>query len=171
MVALAPRIRLEPRVHCRDGMIEIKPSPDSLVSRHLEADHARLDALFDDACSKAGAGDFVSAIATFHDFDQGLRHHIDIEERLLFPAFDARVPMRGPTTVMRHEHQSIKQLLILAAASLAAHDAAQFGGQAAELAAILRGHNMKEERVLYPRTDAALDDDEHARLIAALERR
>lgn len=148
---------------------ESAPEGNRTVSRHLTADHARLDALFDEACSSVGNGDFVAAIGAFHNFARGLQHHIDVEERFLFPVFDARVPMRGPTTVMRHEHRAIEQLLALATASLRAHDGAQFVLESAELAALLRGHNMKEERVLYPRTDAALDDAERAELVTALE--
>jgi regulator of cell morphogenesis and NO signaling len=150
-------------------MIARAHDADRTVSRHLTADHARLDAMFDDACTRVGAGDFIGAIGRFHAFSHGLQHHIDVEERFLFPVFDARVPMRGPTTVMRHEHRSIEQLLARAGASLRAHDAAQFATDAAELAALLQAHNLKEERVLYPRTDSALDDAERAELVTALE--
>jgi hemerythrin superfamily protein len=69
---------------------------------------------------------------------------------------------------MRHEHRAIEQLIARASASLAAADAALFATEAAELAAILEAHNLKEERILYPRTDATLDDNERAGLIAAL---
>ena len=148
---------------------ETSPDSNRTVSRPLTADHERLDALFDEACACVGKGDFAGAVGVFHNFAHGLQHHIDIEERFLFPVFDARVPMRGPTTVMRHEHRSIEQLLALATASLRAQDAAQFGSEAAELAALLRAHNMKEEHVLYPRTDGALDDAERAELVTALE--
>lgn len=138
------------------------------VSTELTADHARLDALFDDACRSVGANDFARATPAFAEFARGLAHHIGVEESFLFPALDARVRTPGPTTVMRHEHRAIEQLLTLAAASLAARDAATFGADAAELAAILAAHNMKEERVLYPRSDAALDPTERAAVVAAL---
>ena len=144
----------------------VKPT----VSRLLAGEHARLDALFDDACTCAGACDFVGAIGAFHAFAHGLAHHIELEERFLFPVFDARAGMLGPTTVMRHEHRALEQLLALAAASLQARDGGQFAAEAAELAALVRAHNLKEERILYPRTDAALDDVERAELVAALER-
>jgi iron-sulfur cluster repair protein YtfE (RIC family) len=150
-------------------MIAKGHAPDRTVSRHLVADHARLDALFDDACDRVGGGDFVGASGVFHAFAHGLQHHIDIEERFLFPVFDARVPLRGPTTVMRHEHRAIEQLLATAGASLKARDAGQFATDAAELAALVKAHNLKEERVVYPQTDAALDDAERAELVTALE--
>ncbi len=150
-------------------MIPKAVAPDHTVSRHLAADHARLDGLFDDACSRVGAGDFSAALGLFHAFAHGLQRHIDVEERFLFPVFDARVGMHGPTAVMRHEHRAIQQLLPQAAAALQARDAGEFATAAAELAAILSAHNQKEERVIYPRTDGALDDAERAELVSALE--
>jgi hemerythrin superfamily protein len=154
-------------MHCVAGMMN-QDRAELSISRHLAADHSRLDILFDDACSLVGAGDFARAATAFAEFARGLAHHIAVEERFLFPVFDARVYLPGPTTVMRHEHRAIEQLLALANASLAAADAGQFATEAAELAVILKAHNLKEERILYPRTDAALDESERAGLIAAL---
>jgi hemerythrin-like domain-containing protein len=145
-------------------------SAGATVLAHLAADHARLDDLFDDASSEVGAGDFARARARFASFADGLERHIAMEERVLFPLFDARAGMPGPTLVMRREHRQIEQLLALAAAALAVGDGATYAAEAASLAAILQAHNMKEERILYPRTDALLDDDERAELVAALER-
>jgi iron-sulfur cluster repair protein YtfE (RIC family) len=146
----------------------VKESAAASISQELTADHERLDRLFDDACSRAGAGDFVGATPAFREFARGLAHHIAVEERLLFPALEARAGMAGPTTVMRHEHRAIEQLIALAEDSLQSQDAIRFGAEAAELAAILAGHNMKEERILYPRSDAALDEAERSRVLAAL---
>jgi hypothetical protein len=39
---------------------------------------------------------------------------------------------------------------------------------AAELAAIVAAHDMKEERILYARSDATLDEPERAQVLAAL---
>lgn len=138
------------------------------ISQELTADHERLDRLFDDACSRVGAGDFTAATSSFTEFERGLAHHIAVEEHFLFPAFDARARMPGPTTVMRGEHRAIVQLLALAADSLKAREAGDFAGEAAELAGILAAHNMKEERILYPRSDATLDETERAKVLAAL---
>jgi len=140
------------------------------VSGVLAADHTRLDALFDDACERVGDGDFLGAISVFHAFANGLRHHIDLEERFVFPVFDARVPVRGPTIVMQHEHRAIVELLGLAATSLKARDTSQFATAAAELGALVAAHNVKEEKILYPRVDGALDTAERAELVRVLER-
>lgn len=165
----ARRGRLEPRMHCARRMMN-KAIGATSVTRTLTLDHQRLDQLFEEACRFAGDGDFARAGRAFGELARGLRHHIDVEERLLFPAFDARVPMPGPTTVMRHEHRAIDELLGVAQAALAAGEGALFAREAAELTALLRAHNLKEERVLYPRCDAALDEQEQAGVVAALAR-
>lgn len=154
-------------MHCVAGMIE-KQSASISISQELAADHARLDRLFDDACSHVGAGDFGEAGAAFEQFATGLAHHIAVEERALFPAFDARAGVPGPTTVMRLEHRAIERAIALLWASLRAGDAGRFAGDAAELAALVMAHNLKEERILYPRSDAALDERERARVLAEL---
>ena len=69
---------------------------------------------------------------------------------------------------MRREHRAIEQLLTRAAAALEARDGGAFATEAAELAVVLAAHNMKEERILYPRSDAALDESERAAVVAAL---
>jgi regulator of cell morphogenesis and NO signaling len=144
-------------------------SADLSVRLRLTADHTRLDQIFDDACDLVGAGNCDAARGAFKQFAQGLAHHIAVEEGFLFPAFDAHAHMPGPTTVMRDEHRAIERLLALASASLGAGDAGQFATEAAELAAVLKAHNLKEERVLYPRSDASLDQRDRAQVIGALD--
>jgi regulator of cell morphogenesis and NO signaling len=145
-------------------------SAEASITRHLAADHTRLDDLFANARRCVGAGDFTRARAAFKDLTDGLAHHIAIEERFLFPVFDARVGMRGPTTVMEHEHRRIEQLLGSISLALEASAGDSFATGAAELAALLQAHNTKEERILYPRTDAALSEAERAELVAVLQR-
>lgn len=138
------------------------------VAEGFGADHARLDVLFEDARRFGALGRFPSARSAFDEFVRGLERHITVEEQQLFPLFDDRAGMRGPTMVMRHEHRAIEQLLAKLDASLEAENAALFASEAAELAAILQAHNLKEERILYPRSDGVLDDAERAALLAAI---
>jgi iron-sulfur cluster repair protein YtfE (RIC family) len=156
-------------MHCAGGMMNQGSTPIT-VTEGLTADHVRLDELFDQACDHVGLGDYERACTAFGDFAKGLGHHIAVEERFLFPIFDARVVAGGPTNVMRHEHRRIEQLLALADASLRASDPVTFATEAAELAAILRAHNLKEERILYPHTDAVIQDGEGADIVAILQR-
>ncbi len=140
----------------------------STVSDLLARDHARLDGRLADARRLAGDGKPLDAVTAFDDFVQGLEHHILIEEDVLFPTFEARVHLSGPTAVMRHEHRILGRLLPLARAALVGGDRLGFVGICDEIAAALAAHNMKEEHIIYPRTDAALSDDERAALVQRL---
>jgi iron-sulfur cluster repair protein YtfE (RIC family) len=149
------------------------PTPVPLhedVSSLLGSDHERLDNLFADARRLAAAGELLRARAAFEPFAHGLARHLAVEEKLLFPTFDAHVPMRGPTTIMTNEHRSFEHLLTRARDALEAGDAARFDDAAAELSELLHAHNLKEERILYPRLDAALDPTARAELVARLQR-
>jgi hemerythrin-like domain-containing protein len=154
---------LESLVHPQDRMTET-----TTVSQYLSADHARLDKIFADTRRLADAGEWLPARAAFEPFAQGLTHHIAVEEQRLFPVFEARLRTAGPTTVMRLEHRSIEQLLARLRAALDGSDGAAFGDAAAELGRIIEVHNRKEEHVLYPRLDAALDVAERNQLVAAM---
>lgn len=128
------------------------------VVEFLEWDHDRLDALFAEAKKQAGLGDVKVARERFDELAAGLLRHIEMEEQVLFPAFEAATGAAGPVRVMTMEHVEIKKLLEEAAAALDGADAPSFSDGAAQLEAILSEHNMKEEHVLYPATDRALDD-------------
>ena len=156
-------------MHLRNRMRDRSEAEPS-ISSEFTRDHCRLDVLFEDARRLATADNLGGAAAAFRRFAYELARHIAAEEKQLFPMFDARAGMRGPTTMMRHEHRELERLMAVAAASLEREDAATFATEAAALAAILGTHNLKEERVLYPRTDAVVDESERARLVASLQR-
>lgn len=156
-------------MHLRNRMRDQNDRQRS-ISSTFTRDHCRLDVLFEDARRLATADNLGGAAAAFRRFEYELGRHIAAEEKQLFPLFDARAGMPGPTTMMRHEHRELERLLALAAASLEREDGATFATEAAALAALLGTHNLKEERVLYPRTDAIVDESERADLVAALHR-
>jgi regulator of cell morphogenesis and NO signaling len=125
------------------------------VTEALAWDHDRLEALESCAFEARQSGDFSSAGRAFAEFDLGLRRHIRFEEQILFPAFEqaSGLPAQGgPTGVMRAEHREIEALLE------ALGDVVALPGPAAEvlraqLHAVLGGHNLKEENILYPGAD------------------
>jgi iron-sulfur cluster repair protein YtfE (RIC family) len=126
------------------------------VSETLGEDHRRIDAVLADAKRALAAGDREKASACFAEFRSRLERHIVVEEEVLFPAFEALAgaAAAGPTRVMRAEHAEIRRLMAELRAQLApagALPATPF----AELTALLRAHNGKEERVLYPASDRA----------------
>lgn len=134
------------------------PAQTDSAMDYLQTDHRRLDALMNAAHEAALAGRPADAAASFQEFRDGLMRHIKIEEGLLFPVFEAATGMPqhgGPTGVMRLEHEEILRLLgeIRALFDAPNPDLQAFESLRGMLVALLREHNDKEERVLYPMTD------------------
>lgn len=127
------------------------------ISEFLTADHRYDGELFAAAAQAVERGDWPGCLERFDAFYKALRHHMDIEERVLFPAFERATGISaGPTQVMRDEHQQMLALLESLAAAIAAHDAAGFRGSAQSFAALMTSHSAKEENVLYPMCDDVL---------------
>ena len=98
---------------------------------------------------------------------QALRRHIYLEEDFLFPLLgDAEPALRAPVLVMLREHAQIWEVL-----DALERDPGGSAGQARcrQLASQLLHHNLKEERVLYPRADAVLPPAAADRLRAFLD--
>ncbi|KRB68025.1 hemerythrin domain-containing protein [Noviherbaspirillum sp. Root189] len=132
-------------------------SSNSLISQFLEADHHRCDEQLARAETCAGKQDWPGAETAFDDFNAKLRHHLDMEEKILFPAFEeAPGTPPGPTSMMRAEHQQIRQIIDSMKEALLAHDADAFAASADILHIMMGQHNMKEESILYPMADRFL---------------
>ena len=134
-------------------------------------DHDRLDDLATRAFAARAAGRPENAGLIWHAFGAGLRRHIRFEEDVLFPLFEGKTGApadAGPTAVMRDEHRAIERLLEAIGAAIGQPDP---GADAlrAELVSLLRGHNEKEELVLYPGTDRLLEPEESDALVARLQ--
>lgn len=139
------------------------------VTAYLSWDHDRLDALLESVRSYAENGDWEHARGTYAEFQRGLDRHIHLEEEILFPLFDARSGMTGPTSVMREEHKLIRGVLVIIGTAVAQGDILGVRDALAALAAVLPPHNEKEEQVLYPTTDRVLPEGERTRLAARLQ--
>ena len=126
--------------------------------RGLLGDHHRqCDELFAIIEQAIEAEDWGRAAECFSRFEKSMQQHFDVEESILFPAFEARTGMAmGPTAVMRSEHAQIRELLEAAAEAISAHDADEYSGYAETLHIMTQQHNMKEENVLYPMCDQHL---------------
>lgn len=137
------------------------------VTDYLSHDHRRLDAIFEEVERLAAAGSFAEAVARFAEFAGGLGKHIDREEQILFPAFEAGTGMSGggPTTVMRVEHILIRRVLGEIRAALDGKSAADAARSARELEGVLKPHNMKEEQILYPMSDQVAGGDAERRAL------
>ena len=123
----------------------------------MAADHRRCDDYFA-AIERAVAGrEWDKAVSEFSCFREAMFQHLEVEESILFPAFEARTGMRmGPTQVMRDEHAQMRELIEAAGVALAAKDVDEYSGNAETLLIMTQQHNMKEENILYPMCDTHL---------------
>ena len=140
------------------------------LAEALAWDHDRLDELEGRAFRLFAAGDAADAGATWADFVFGLRRHIRFEEEILFPVFEEKTGFpsaHGPTGVMRVEHREIERLIEAIGRAFAGEGDAR--RPRADLHGLLGEHNLKEENVVYPGTDAGLDLEERDALVARIQ--
>ena len=137
------------------------------IRTFMTDDHRRCDDFFAEAEQGIAQKNQEAAKAAFQHFQSAMLAHFAIEEKTLFPTFEAKTGMTmGPTQVMRMEHQQMRDLLSQAQAAIDAGDADEYMGQAETLLIMMQQHNMKEENMLYPMCDQHLS----AELPAILER-
>lgn len=141
------------------------------IDEALSWDHDRLDDLEARAFQARARGDYEKAGAVFATFAFGLRRHIRFEEELLFPEFETRLGLSsamGPGAVMRDEHRAILECLGRIERSIGDPDSLVDSARRA-LHAILGGHNLKEENIIYPGTDGAMSPSERDALVARIQ--
>ena len=142
------------------------------VSEFLGLDHHRLDEILEAVDQLCRQNAWSEAATRFDEFACGLNGHIDAEEQVQFPHFEAVTGMTtGPTTVMRAEHVRIRQHMAELRLALGAAEPDVCRQVLAGLVDVLSSHNLKEEHVLYPMTDrlSASADDRDA-LVQAIQR-
>lgn len=140
------------------------------VMRYLAWDHDRLDAILTRAMDLARSEQWEEAAALAAEFRVGLFRHIEIENEILFKAFEELTGSSegGPTEVMRHEHVDIKESVDGILQATVDHSLDELERHHANLLGVLIEHNMKEENILYPLTDRQLDEFTRARLVEDL---
>lgn len=141
------------------------------ISSYMQQDHVLIDGIADRAAAAATARDWEAFAREGTQFLRRLRRHIEMEERLLFPAFEQRTGMTtgGPSVQMRVEHEQMAPILHQMEAALAARDATGFQLSTKALFDILVPHNQKEEQMMYPMLDEAAGAEAGALLAQARE--
>ena len=129
------------------------------ITEYLSAYHQHCDDLFAEAETAAMQNKLAAAQTGFAAFHQGIEHHLAVEETILFPAFEqATGSSMGPTRVMRMEHEQMRELFAQMQAALDANDTQTYAGLSETLLILMQQHNFKEEQMLYPMADRALQD-------------
>ncbi|HUW38162.1 MAG TPA: hemerythrin domain-containing protein [Rhodocyclaceae bacterium] len=140
-----------------------------LISDYMNKDHRDCDAAFARAGNMAAAGDYAGLERDGGAFLREIERHIEIEEKLLFPAFEEKTGMTsGPTETMCMEHEQMHGMFARMRAAIEAKDAKQYLDTAETLHMLLQQHNMKEETMMYPMLDQALGEDARS-LLTQLE--
>lgn len=141
------------------------------ISSYMQQDHVLIDGIAERALAAAAARDWAAFARDGAEFLQRLRQHIDVEERLLFPAFEQRTGMAtaGPSVQMRVEHEQMRPILGQIEAALAARDATGYRLSLKALFDILVPHNQKEEQMMYPMLDEAVGAEAAALLAEVRE--
>lgn len=130
------------------------------ITSYMEQDHVLIDGFAERAVAAAQAGDWGAMQREGGEFLQRLRRHIEMEEDVLFPAFEERTGMTGggPSQQMRVEHEQMQPILAAMEQAAGAQDGAGFRRATQQLLDILQPHNVKEEQMMYPMLDQAVGE-------------
>jgi hemerythrin-like domain-containing protein len=136
------------------------------ISSYMQQDHVVIDGIAERAVGAAEARDWDVLARDGAEFLRRLRQHIEVEEKVLFPAFEQRTGMSaaGPSVQMRVEHEQMRPILAQMLTAVAAQDGAGYQRATRALLDILMPHNMKEEQMMYPMLDEAMGEDAQALL-------
>ena len=154
--------------------IDVVPVPEiaHYQSRQiLTRDHEEMDLLLARYVAACTA-DPDTAYARWHAFSAALRRHMDSEERVLFPAYQASVrpPGGGPLTDLRRQHRAILSLLKILEAGLENGMRPEVRQvREHELMRLLWAHEANEEAVFIPWMRACLIPEERRRLEALMQ--
>ncbi len=132
----------------------------TVLSSHMRADHRACDDEFANMENVVADGDWNKASEVFESFASDLNHHFDMEEDVMFPAFEARGAGHcNPTPVMIMEHTQMRNVLKQMREDIKAQDKDHFFGLSETLMMTIQQHNMKEEQMMYPMIDESLEDE------------
>ena len=130
------------------------------ISSFLTQDHRDCDDMFAKLENTVNSENWDEVQKVFEQFSSDMVHHFDMEEKVMFPTFEARTGMQGgPTQVMRMEHQQMLQVMEQMKLDVEKKDKNHFFGLSETLMMLMQQHNMKEEQMLYRMADAHLGDD------------
>ncbi len=131
---------------------------ESGLAAFFTQDHSDCDSRWADVEELLDTADIEVAEPVWKKFDTTMRRHLEMEEDVLFPAFDARSGMGGggPTAMMRMEHEQMRGLLDQIAVAMDAGDAQEAMDIGDTLLMLIQQHNVKEEGMLYPMAENLL---------------
>ena len=120
-------------------------------------DHRAYEELLLEFKGSAAGGDWDAADRQLHDLISLLKGHFLMEEEVLFPAYEDLVDApEGPTTNLRADHITIRNLLKELAEALRSRRSKAISEGLQALDAIMANHHEKEEEIFLPMAGHAL---------------
>lgn len=130
------------------------------ISEFLTQDHRDCDEMFAKLENTVASENWNEVEKVFAGFKSDMQHHFDMEEKVMFPTFEARTGMQGgPTQVMRMEHSQMSQVMEQMKLDIENKNKDHFFGLSETLMMLMQQHNMKEEQMLYRMADQHLGAD------------
>lgn len=130
------------------------------ISSFLTKDHRACDEKFANMENAIASENWDESISNLDKFIEDLLHHFDMEEKVMFPAFEDRTGMtQGPTAMMRMEHDQMRGLLEDLKTDIRQKNKNHFFGVSESLMMLMQQHNMKEEQMLYAMADNHLSHE------------
>jgi hemerythrin-like domain-containing protein len=143
------------------------------LTEWMAHDHAELDRRLDDVSRMVDDGELERADHHFADVFEHAQHHMELEERVLFPRFErlTGIDQDGPTALLRWEHREMRNALGDMRQALAQGRAVEFHRARGAYEWLDSQHRVTEHRLMFPLIDQVLGEDELASLIAELDNR
>ncbi len=139
------------------------------IKDFLTKDHRHCDETFAKMEEKANMEGLAAAKELYMQMAQEMEHHFQMEERVMFPAFEQKTgTTQGPTQMMRMEHTQIRSLIKQIGEALEDDNRDKFFGLTETMMIMLQQHNMKEEQMLYTMAQQHLSGDAE-QIIAMME--
>ncbi len=121
-----------------------------IIKEFMTQDHRDCDDTFAAMEQKANSEGLAATQELYQKMASEMEHHFQMEERVLFPAFEEKTGMtQGPTQMMRMEHTQMRSLIQEIGEALESDNKDRFFGLTETMMIMLQQHNMKEEQMLY----------------------
>ncbi|MDX1303521.1 hemerythrin domain-containing protein [Photobacterium sp.] len=131
------------------------------IKNFMTEHHRSCDHLLVEAEGPLSQGNWAEFSNKWNQFEAETLHHFDLEEEILFPEFEAKTGMTsGPTMVMRQEHTMVRALFSQMQQAISENATDRAMGIVESTMLLIQQHNMKEEQMLYPMSDAHLTNGE-----------
>ncbi len=113
----------------------------------LNHDHLKYDEALDECELVAASGDWKNAVRLFKIFVEDLKHHMRIEDEILYPMIEGRVELKQDIALLKDEHSNMVRLLRDLIFVIKTNDIDHFEESLEPLHQYMRDHNEHEEAV------------------------